>query len=172
MGTKRSKSDDASDVNERTVRISRVSKVVKGGRRFSFSALVVAGDGAGRVGFGLGKSSEVPDAIRKAGEQARRNMIKFPLREGTVPHEVLGRFGPSSVVIKPAAPGTGVIAGAAVRAVLELAGVTDIRTKCIGSNRANNVLEATMDGLLQLVEPEIVAELRGQSIENMQYQPF
>jgi small subunit ribosomal protein S5 len=166
-------SDNSSgDLQERTVRISRVAKVVKGGRRFSFSAFVVAGDGLGRVGFGLGKASEVPDALKKASDQAKKNLIRFPITNGSIPHDIVGKFGPTKVIFKPAAPGTGVIAGSAVRAILELSGITDIRTKCIGSNSANNVLEATINGLLQLREPETVSSLRSLSLDEMSYQPY
>lgn len=160
------------ELKDKTVFINRVAKVVKGGRRFSFSALVVSGDGRGHIGVGLGKAGEVPDAIRKASEQARKMLLKIPLKGTTVPHDVLGKSGASSVLVKPAQPGTGVIAGSVVRSVVEAVGIKDIRTKCLGSSNPHNVLQATMNALLQLKEPEVVASMRGIDIEQTGYKPF
>jgi small subunit ribosomal protein S5 len=147
---KQNKSNEEQGMVDRVVHIGRVAKVVKGGRRFSFNAIVVVGDRKGQVGIGLGKSGEVPDAIRKAGEQAKKNLVQVPVVNDTIPHTITGKFGCGKVVMLPASTGTGVIAGAAVRAVMECAGVKNVLTKCIGSNNAHNVLKATVDGLLKL----------------------
>jgi len=163
---------ECGELTEKTVTISRVAKVVKGGRRFSFSALVVTGDKRGHIGVGLGKAAEVPDAIRKATEQARKSLIRIPIKGTTIPHDIIGKFGPSSVVLKPAAPGTGIIAGSAARAIIEVSGIKDIRTKCIGPNNSHNILHAIIEGFLSLKDPNAVAEARGMSLEQVEYHPY
>jgi len=155
------------DLKERVVAINRVSKTVKGGRIYKFAALVVVGDGEGTIGFGIGKAGEVPDAIRKGIEDAKKNLVKISLRGTTIPHEVIGEYGAGRVLMKPAAPGTGVIAGGPVRAVLEVAGVKDIRTKALRSNNPCNVVHATFQGLQALRSAEQVAAVRGKSVKEI-----
>ena len=155
------------DMQERVVAINRVSKTVKGGRVMKFSALVVVGDGNGTVGFGIGKAAEVPDAIRKGIEDAKKNLVKIALRGSTIPHEIVGEFGAGRVLLKPATPGTGVIAGGPVRAVVESAGIKDIRTKALRSNNPCNVVRATLAGLTQLRTAEEVAAVRGKSTKEI-----
>jgi len=156
-----------SDIVEKLVHINRVAATVKGGRRFSFAALMVVGDGKGRVGIGMGKASEVPEAVRKGTEQARKAMFAVPLVKGSLPHDVLGHYGAGEVLLKPAGKGTGVIAGGAVRAVLEQAGVRDVVTKCIGSNNPHNVVRATLDALRQLRTVDQVSSRRGKPREEI-----
>lgn len=155
------------DLKEKLVAINRVSKTVKGGRIFKFAALMVVGDGKGTVGFGIGKSGEVPDAIRKGIEDAKKNLIRVPLKGSTIPHEVLGSYGAARVLLKPAAPGTGVKAGGPVRAVVESAGIKDIRTKALRSNNPCNVVRATIEGLSQLRTAAEIAELRERTVEEI-----
>ncbi len=153
------------DLKDRVVFINRVAKVVKGGRRFSFSALVVVGDGGGTVGIGKGKASEVPEAIRKAVEQAKKSLIRFPLKEGTIPHRIIGRYGAGTIVMNPAVKGTGLIAGGAVRAIIEVSGIQDIVAKAIGGHNPFNAVKATLDGLSKLKDPEAVLKIRKKSEE-------
>lgn len=155
-------------LKDRVVYINRVAKVVKGGRRFSFSALVVVGDGAGIVGIGKGKAAEVPEAIRKAVEQAKKSLMKFPIKDGTIPHRIIGEYGSGSVVMNPALKGTGLIAGGAVRAILEVAGIHDIVAKSLGGHNPFNTVKATLDGLSRLKDPGIVTKLRKKSEEEQE----
>jgi small subunit ribosomal protein S5 len=159
--------DQEKEFTEKLIQLNRVAKVVKGGRRFSFSALVVVGDKKGKVGFGFGKANDVSEAIRKAVEKGKRDMIVLPIKNGTLPHQVTGRFKSASILMKPAAPGTGIIAGGAVRAILEAGGVSDVLSKSLGSQNAINVVKATFEGLDSLMNARTIAKNRGKSLKEM-----
>ncbi|NLM18501.1 MAG: 30S ribosomal protein S5 [Clostridiaceae bacterium] len=154
-------------LKDRVIHIGRVAKTVKGGRNIRFTAIVIVGDGEGRVGKGMGKAAEIPDAIRKGRDEAKRSMIKVSLADNTIPHEIVGKYGAAKVILKPAAEGAGVIAGGPVRAICELAGIQDIKTKSLGSNNPNNVVNATMNGLQSLLSPQMVAKKRGVSVNEI-----
>ena len=161
------RNEQVSEFKEKLVAVNRVSKTVKGGRNMRFSALMVVGDENGRIGCGMGKATEIPEAIRKGNEDAKKNMIKVSLKDSTIPHEVVGKFGAGEVLLKPAPEGTGIIAGGAVRAVMEAVGIANIRSKCLRSNNPQNVVKATMQGLMTLRNPEEVARIRTKSVEEI-----